>query len=474
MSFLHRYYWGILGLVLASYGLSLFHAYVGEEANYTIMSMEMWQRQIFRSVVSLGGVGGRPPLYNWAMIPVARWVVGWPRILLAARLVTLGATLGTALILAGWARVLWPGVGAGKVAGLLYLVTADVLFYRGWLAYADPLFAFFMVLSAFLLWNAVQQRSLLCLFLSLLAIFASYLTKVVTAYAFYGGIWLVLLGQRSNRAFLWSRRAMGVYLLGLLPMGLWLGTVGHQDTLQVNGQLADVSDKLLSADALGTWLMKLGEFPLFILAGLLPSSLWALWGMVSQHRQGISWPLPVKILVAMALLNFLPYWIAPHSAPRYVLPEYGLVVLVATYYLTHEPALFQNGILRPERWVVGLVLLGLGISAVGYPLYQQRVRGDNYARMASQIEALAGPYPIYTLNWSSVGLSVVALIDSQHFDRSAIVSPPSRLTDGLVIAYTPHDLPGEGWAELEVQAEQLVLICRGKVCAAPFFHSGRP
>ncbi|VAY89240.1 hypothetical protein CARN8_5960001 [mine drainage metagenome] len=78
------------------------------------------------------------------------------------------------------------------------------------------------------------------------------------------------------------------------------------------------------------------------------------------------------------------------------------------------------------------------------------------------------------MNWSSVGLSVVALIDSRHFDRPAIVSPPSRFTDGLVIAFTPRDLPGNGWAELEGQAEQLMLICRGKVCADPFFHSGRP
>ncbi|MBW8028911.1 MAG: hypothetical protein GJU67_03940 [Ferrovum sp.] len=473
MSLLNRYYWGILGLVLATYGFSLFHAYVGEEANYTIMSMEMWQRQIFRSVVALGSVGGRPPLYNWVMIPVAR-LVGWSQVLLAARLVTLGATLGTALILGWWARSLWPGTGAGKLAGLLYLMTADVLFYRGWLAYADPLFAFFMVLSAFLLWSAVQRRSLLWLLLSLWVIFASYLTKVVTAYAYFGGIWLVLLSQRSPRAFLCSPRAMGIYVLGLLPMGLWLGTVGHQDPLQVTGQLADVSDKLLSPDALEPWLLKLGEFPLSILVGLLPSSLWVLRGMISQHSRGISWPLPVKILAGMALLNFFPYWIAPHSSPRYVLPEYGLVVLVATYYLIHEPALFQNGILRPERWVVGLVLLGLGVSAVGDPVYQQRVRGDNYARMANQIEALAGPYPIYTLNWSSVGLSVVALIDSRHFDRPAIVSPPSRFTDGLVIAFTPRDLPGNGWAELEGQAEQLMLICRGKVCADPFFHSGRP
>ena len=473
MSFLRRYYWGILGGVLATYVFSLFHAYVGEEANYTIMSMEMWQRQIFRSVVALGGVGGRPPLYNWLMIPVAR-LVGWSQVLLAARLVTLGATLGTALTLGWWARSLWPGVGAGKLAGLLYLVTADVLFYRGWLAYADPLFAFFMVLSAYLLWSAVQRRNLFWLVLSLWVIFASYLTKVMTAYAYYGGIWLVLSSQRSGREFLWSRRALGIYVLGLLPMGLWLGVVGHQDTLQVTGQLDDVSNKLLSLDDLSAWFLKLGEFPLSILAGLLPSSLWALWGMTAQRRQGIPWPMPVKLLSGMALLNFLPYWVAPYSAPRYVLPEYGLVVLVATYYLTHEPVLFQSGILRPERWVVGLALLGLGVSAVGYPLYQQRVRGDNYARMATQIEALAGPYPVYTLNWTSVGLSVAALIDSRHFGRPAIVTPPPRFADGLVIAETPRDLPGDGWAELEGQAEQLILICRGKVCAAPFFHSGRP
>ncbi|NDU85170.1 MAG: hypothetical protein G3H99_00950 [Ferrovum sp.] len=461
MGMLRRHYWVFLGLVLVSYLPNLFHAYVGEEANYTIMSMEMWQRQMFLSVVSFGGVGGRPPLYNWLMIPLAQ-LLGWPHVLLAARLVTLGATLGTAGVLGLWARFLWPGTSAGRVAPLLYLVSADVLLYRGWLAYADPLFAFLMVTAVFLLWWSAQHERRSVLLLSLLVIFASYLTKVVTAYVFYGVCWLVLLSQREYRRFLLEPRNWGVYVLGLFPMGLWLAVVGRQDAIQVHWQMQDVTSKLLTVGSVPSYLFKLVEFPFTILLGLLPGVLWVGWGLWSQRQQ--PWPIPVRLLLFMGLLNFFPYWIAPQSAARYVLPEYGFVALLATYYLVHHGSLFVRPRFDPARWIGGFILLGLLVNGWAFPYYQKKVRGENYAAMARKVETLAGETPIYNLDWSSVGLSVVALIESGNFSRPAIILPPPGFTDGVVIAYTPHDISGDRMMILKEQSEQIYLVCRGRGC----------
>ncbi len=471
MEKVERHYWSLLTLVLLAYGAALFHGYVGEEANYTIMSMEMWQRQVFRSVVALGGIGGRPPLYNWIMIPVAR-LVGWPHVLLAARLVTLGATFATALVLACWARDLWRHPWAARLAFLFYLLSADVLFYRGWLAYADPLFSFFMVLSAYGLWRAATQRNRMWWMLSWVAVFASYLTKVVTSYAFYGGVLLVLLMRAEYRAFFLSRRALVVAMLGILPMVLWMMVVGRQDALQVHWQMSDITTKLMTVDSFPHYLEKLAMFPLTFWLGLLPSALWATVGMLWQWKRRGVLSQENRSLLGMALVNVLPYWIAPQSAVRYVLPEYGFIILLAVGSCVAPDGLPPWRLLRPWPWLGGFACLGILVGWGAFPYYQQQVRGRNYEPMADQVEAAAGTAPIYTMDFSSVGLSVVSVIDSRHMDRPPIVVPPSGFTEGVVLAYTPTDVKGERQIKIEEQAESFYLVCRGAPCAAPVFHRG--
>lgn len=56
----------------------------------------------------------------------------------------LAATVGTGLTLAWLANELYRDVAFAAFAALIYLTLADVFFYRGWLAYVDPLFAFFV------------------------------------------------------------------------------------------------------------------------------------------------------------------------------------------------------------------------------------------------------------------------------------------------------------------------------------------
>src|SRR5665647_2906208 len=149
------YLWAVLCFIP-----TLFFYYVGEEGVSTLNSMEMWQRQEFMSTVmygSIGGGGGRPPLFNWLMVPVANGI-GWENVLIAARIVTVAATWGTSLIIAWLAQQLWRENLVSWMAALLYLVTADVLLYRGWLSYADPLFAMFVALAIAQTWVACLRN----------------------------------------------------------------------------------------------------------------------------------------------------------------------------------------------------------------------------------------------------------------------------------------------------------------------------
>jgi hypothetical protein len=59
--------------------------YIGEEAVYTITSLEMRLNHDYFVTTLYGTNYGRPPLLNWLIIPLAE-MLGWDRMLLASRL----------------------------------------------------------------------------------------------------------------------------------------------------------------------------------------------------------------------------------------------------------------------------------------------------------------------------------------------------------------------------------------------------
>ena len=146
--------WWVLYLVAAATFLPAigFH-YVGEEAIFPISSLEMWYHGEWVKQVFYGGNLKHNPLYNWLIIPLAS-AAGWEHMLGVARAITIAATIGCGGVLAWLCRALYQDNAFAAFAGLIYLTLADVFFYRGWLAYADPLFAFFVFGAIACLWVA--------------------------------------------------------------------------------------------------------------------------------------------------------------------------------------------------------------------------------------------------------------------------------------------------------------------------------
>ena len=442
--------------IILAYLPTIFFRYIGEEANYTIMSMEMFQHQEYWHVYALGGEGGRPPLYNWLMIPLSQ-LLGWSHVLIAARIITLGATFGTAWGLGWLARKLWPHTRSGWIASSLYLLTLDVLYYRGWLAYADPLFSFFMVWSMAYLWIACRQQSTTKVFWAMVFIFLSYLTKVFTAYVFLGSVWLILLLHKPYRTFLLKPSTIFVSLLGLSPWFGWMYWIGSHDSIQASWQLTDLTHKTTHFSGFLPYLRKLFQFPLSVMIGLLPSSgilLFDLW-----KNKNASHTLEQKLLLGMFAINFLPYWLAPDSAIRYVLPSYGFIVLGATYAILNSsiPSFYLH-------WSKLITGLGLINNFMLFPLYQHYVRGQNYEIMAQKIQAQYPHQTLFCTNYTSIGLSIVATLDGQNISAPAITTPTLH-SIGIDIAETPHDVPGVPLPFLTVNDESTAIICLGQQCA---------
>ena len=260
---------------------TLFYYYVGEEGVFTLNAVEMAQSGVWRDTVMYGvrggGGNGRPPLHAWLLIPLAQ-TLGWAHVLLASRLIAILSTLATAATLGWLAHVLWPRRQMGWSTALLYLLTVDVLFYRGWLAYADPLFACLTVLALALCWAACARRQLGLLLLAWAAACGAMLAKALVVYGVLGVAATVLATQAPYRRFLLQPRAWAVHAAGLALPLIWLLLIAG-DSGQHGALLHDLV-RYFEPAQVSDYLARFVTYPLEMAARLLPASgilLWAWW-----------------------------------------------------------------------------------------------------------------------------------------------------------------------------------------------------
>ncbi len=216
-----RRYWVFYAVAAATFLPAIGFHYVGEEAIFPISSLEMWYHGEWVQQRFLGANLQHNPLFNWLIIALAG-AAGWEHVLAVTRAITIAATVGTGLVLAWLCAALYRDAIFAAFAALVYITLADVFFYRGWLAYADTLFAFFLFSAMACLWVACVRRSAPLLALAVAALTCAFMTKALTAYAFYGGAALVLLANREHRSFLLSPASWAAHLAGVaLPLA-WL------------------------------------------------------------------------------------------------------------------------------------------------------------------------------------------------------------------------------------------------------------
>src|SRR5258705_13382463 len=168
MPYSTRTWWWLYVTAALSFATTLTLPYIGEEAVYTITSLEMRLNHDFFVTTLYGNSYGRPPLPNWLILPLAE-VFGWDRMLLASRLVTATATVITGLTLAWLTLNLTRNRALAAFAAVVFL-SGDVLFYRGWLAYADSLMMLCVFGAIACLWVAVLRKEGALLWLAVLLV----------------------------------------------------------------------------------------------------------------------------------------------------------------------------------------------------------------------------------------------------------------------------------------------------------------
>lgn len=444
---------------LTAFGPLGFH-YVGEEAILTITSLEMWQRGDWMRLWMYGGDAMHGVFANWLIIPVAA-TLGWDHVLPAARGVMVVSTVATGLIVYGLLRRLGRDASFAILAATLYITFADILIYRGWLAYRDPLFGCLVFAAIAALWIGARESRIGWFAASALAAFAAFLTKGLTAYVFVGSAALVLLAQTDMRRALLRPGALLAAAAALALPLLWLYGVQSGDA-QAARYAGEIGAKLLPP-GLGEWALKLVTYPLETALRLLPASGVALHVWLKRRearavfaRGSIAWTAAL-----IALLGFFPYWLAPHSHFRYLLPLAPLAAIVFAELIAQGGERIRHAACR-LMWA--MIVVKLLFVAIAFPLYQAQYRGANYAMVAQDILERTQGHPLYAVNVSASGLSVVANIDVARLPAPALTWVPQDWRDGFVIAYDPDEKLGRVAAQYRLGGTPLYLLCRGKAC----------
>lgn len=445
--------------------------YQGEEAVYTITSLEMWFHQEWIKPIFYGSNYGRPPLFNWLIIPLASFL-GWEQVLLASRLIAATATLCSSLVLFWLMRQLFTEKKIAWLASVIFL-SGDLLFRRGWLAYADPLFSLFVFSAICFLWVGLEKKRVWLFALANLCLIAAFLSKALTAYCFYGIAFLVLFWRHQNRRFLFSPLSIIFHLAGLLFPLFW--NMALSEGAHGSEMIIDIFSRL-SPSELKHYIFKVMAYPFYTLFHWLPVSgllLYVFWqkkkhniSFLSQLKQQNTSFTLLQIAFWILLLNYLPYWLAPQNRIRYILPLYPFFALLAAYVL------YQAGeqIVKFLSVLLGvLVLVKFVFGLYGFAFIEKNVRGD-YVSTAKDIIQKTKGYPLYIDDDTANGLSVTAEIDVLRLPlapltRSANLNERKKQKDAFYLIEDLSQYPdAKLFDEYALGRHKLYLVCRGKAC----------
>jgi 4-amino-4-deoxy-L-arabinose transferase-like glycosyltransferase len=444
-------------LVAVVFGIQLLGNYVGEEAVYTLTSLEMWFRGEWILPTQYGKFYDRPPMFNWPMILLAN-ALGWEHVLFASRFIAVSATLVTAAVLWLLASDLTENTEFAFLAVLTYL-SGDLLFVRGWLAYADPLFSLFVFSSIAGLHFAVKKRSAALLTIAVIALSCAFLTKAVTAYVFYGTALLVLFARRQNRSFLLRPTVILIHVGALLFPFYWFVSVSQG----LHGpQMVNAIFEKFENFTLGAYLGRLVIYPIQTLALFLPTSFIAVALIARRKVTPVLLADPdIRLWMWILLLSTIPYWLAPEGAGRYLLPTYPLFALLFTTIVwSYGPLAVRTTV----RWLTAGIVLGFLWAIWLMPYYQMNFRGGDYAAVAERIVAIVGNRHLATNDVSATGLSVTAELNKRRHPMPPLEHPVPEQPDGFVINYTPDRNIGEVVEHFEFARNSLYLLCRGDAC----------
>jgi 4-amino-4-deoxy-L-arabinose transferase-like glycosyltransferase len=456
-----RQWWLLFAVAVASFIPTFCYYLVGEEGILVNSSLEMWQRGDWLRLWFYGSDARHGVFANWLIIPAAS-TLGWQHAPGVVRAIMVGAVTLSGLMVAGLAYRLYRDAVLAALAAVICVTFADILLYRGWLGYRDPLFGMLVFGAIASLWMAIHGVRVMWLVGTVILATFAFLTKGIIAYVFVGAAVLVFLFQRGSRAFLLRPLPLVLAVLTLcLPYAWFHWMIGDQ--AQGGRMATEIGDKLALL-GMGPYLWKLAAYPLETVIRLAPVSLLAGWWLWRRKTTAdLLADRGARTALAIAGVAFIPFWLAPQSHFRYLLPILPLVALAFAVCIARQGG---HAYRVTWRWLWAVVGLKLVFAAVLFPYYQHRVRGENYALVAKQVLQRTAGFPLYTNDVSAAGLSVTAYMNLQRLPKPVLTFAPAQWDNGFVVSNVADGKLGKIAAQYPLGGNVLVLHCRGTACAA--------
>jgi 4-amino-4-deoxy-L-arabinose transferase-like glycosyltransferase len=291
----------------------------------------------------------------------------------------------------------------------------------------------------------------------------AFLTKGIIAYVFVGAAVLVFLWQRESRGFLLKPMPLMLAVATLCLPYVWFHwMIGDQ--AQGGRMAAEIGDKLALL-GVGAYLWKLAAYPLETVVRLAPLSVLAGWWLWRRRTtRELLADRGVRTALAIAGLAFVPFWLAPQSHFRYLLPIVPLMALVFAVCVARQGESYARVALR---WMWAVVGLKFVFAVALFPYYQHRVRGENYMHAARQVLQRTAGYPLYSHDVSAAGLSVTAYMNIQRLPKPVLTFAPAQWDNGFAVSNIADGKLGKVVAQYPLGANVLYLHCRGAACDAP-------
>ena len=389
--------------------------------------------------------------------------LGWEHVLVASRLVAASATIATGLVLAWLVDALTRDKRLAAFAALVYL-TSDALLYHGWLAYTDPLFAFFTFAAIACLWVAAVRRSIALAWVAAAALSCAALTK--------GQNCLPVLRRRRARSPVAGATCArsccdpaSSFRISPRPRctssGIRYLTGGAQQ-----GTDSSPSWRSSARSIFGDYLHQLWWFPLEIDASLRAREPPRRVFLAARKEPAGAKARPHDAAVAIgawiALLNFLPYWLWPHTASRYVMPLYPLAAFLIAHALWRLiAARMRVGV----NCLIATIVIKYVAALWVFPAYQREYRGDYAQRRGRDRGARARDARSTRPMCRPPALASRPTSTHIDFRSQPLQWPPREWTSGFVLSHTENPEVGNVFRKFPLGRNDVYLLCRGVACA---------
>jgi 4-amino-4-deoxy-L-arabinose transferase-like glycosyltransferase len=423
----------ILALIVAGFVATLFSVqYTGEESVYTVSAYEMWYHGQWLSPTLYGEPYRRPPLINWLIIGIT-FIISWEYAIAAVRIVSALATFGSAAVIFWFLKRMKMTVEVASIGALIYLTMWQVIGGYGWKGYSDALFGSFTLTAMLFGYLAIKESSLRWLLFAIFFSYLGFLTKALTSFVFLFSALFITALVEKRLTYLVKIGFPVFFIQAAVLVGSWYAIVPSGNQL-AEGMLFDIFNRYLKTE-FNVFFRHISFFPFETMLNMLPASAFLLFlglkGGIFQNKNSLA-----TIFGLTGLIGFLPYWIAPVSHSRYLMPIYGIVAIYLTLLIQGN----FHFLTLVRKVLVWVALFKLAYAVFLFPLYTSLIRPPIH-QWAANVKEIVGDELLFSVDQTWIGISVVDTVNRMIYPRPPIVRSYVGVDSGFVMSNTNrHDL----------------------------------